>query len=97
MSTYPEHDKLAAVKDDTQAAGTFVEWLGTQGVFLAKTYMFDADDCVTEDEAEKCYERTFPVTKSLVTLLAEWTGVDQDRLEAEKRAMLAAIRTTAEG
>jgi hypothetical protein len=95
VSDYPEHDKLALVKDETQAAGDFVEWLGTQGIFLAKTYMFTKDDCVTDDEAEMRYERTCPVAKSLVTLLAEWAEIDQNKIEAEKRAMLATIRAQA--
>jgi len=36
VSNYPGHDKLMAVKDETQAAGDFVEWLGGQGIFLAR-------------------------------------------------------------
>ena len=80
MSDYPEHDKLHLVKDETQAAGEFVEWLGLQGIFLAKTYMFTIDDHVTDDTAEMRYERTGPAAKSLVTLLAEWAGIDQARL-----------------
>lgn len=92
MSDYPEHDKLAAVKDETQAAGEFIEWLNGQGIFLAKTYMFTKDDQVTDDPAQERYERTGVVAKSLITLLAEWSGIDQNKIEAEKRQMLATIR-----
>jgi hypothetical protein len=38
MNDYPEHDKLSAVAAETQAAGEFVEWLGSQRIFLA-TYI----------------------------------------------------------
>ena len=31
MSTYPEHEKLRAVKDRSQTIGEFVEWLEDQG------------------------------------------------------------------
>jgi hypothetical protein len=34
MSDYPEHDKLTAVADETQAAGDFVNWLAEQGIQL---------------------------------------------------------------
>jgi len=92
MSDYPEHDKLALVKDETQAAGEFIEWLGNQGVFLAKRYMFDKNDQCTENDAEERYTRCLPVSKNLVSLLAEWAGIDQNKIEAEKRQMLASLR-----
>lgn len=34
MSDYPEHDKMSAVVDQTEAAAAFVEWLGTQRIQL---------------------------------------------------------------
>lgn len=78
MGDYPEHDKLHQVKDETQAAGEFIEWLGSRGIFLA---------CYPEGH-------NFPrsVETPITTLLAEWTGIDQNKLEAEKRQMLEAIR-----
>jgi hypothetical protein len=36
MSDYPEHDKLTAVQDETQAAGDFVSWLAGQGIQLMR-------------------------------------------------------------
>ncbi len=32
--TYPEHDKLKAVRDQTQAAGEFLDWLRSNGFAL---------------------------------------------------------------
>lgn len=95
MSDYPEHDKLALVKDETQAAGEFVDWLATKGIFLAKRYMFTVGDEVTEDVGECRYESVAPVATPLTSLLAEWADIDQNKIEAEKRAMLAAIRAQA--
>ena len=36
MSDYPEHDKLRAIADQTQAIGEFIEWLEGKGIFLAR-------------------------------------------------------------
>lgn len=77
MSDYPEHEKLAAVKDESQAQGEFLSWLTSEkGVHL---FVFDGDSprslmCSAED------------------LLAEYHGVDLKALEREKRAMLEQMR-----
>ena len=78
MSDYPEHDKLRAVLAETQAAGEFIEWLGTQGLFLAR---------IRPGHNFPRYDET-PVT----TLLARWQDIDLNKLEAEKRQILASIR-----
>ena len=36
MSEYPEHDKMAAVKDRSQAIGEFLDWMPTGGYFLGQ-------------------------------------------------------------
>lgn len=36
MSTYPEHDKLSAIHEKSQAIGEFLEWLEGQGVKLCR-------------------------------------------------------------
>lgn len=78
MTDYPEHKKLAAVNDQTQAIGDFHEFLEGKGIFLARY----ADG------------RNFPTeVHGFRDLLAEWAGVDQGKLEDEKRQMLAAART----
>ena len=36
-SKYPEHEKLSAISDKSQACGEFIEWLGYEkGIVLAK-------------------------------------------------------------
>lgn len=77
-SAYPEHEKLAAVKDQSQAIGEFLDWLNGDGVHLARW-----------DEE---WDRYFPVHESINALLARRFGIDLDRIEAEKRAMLDEIR-----
>lgn len=78
MSDYPEHDKLHAVVAETQAAGEFIEWLESKGIFLA--------------EYEPGWSRPMAINRSVVGLLAEWTDIDQNKIEAEKRQMLAVQR-----
>jgi hypothetical protein len=53
MTDYPEHDKLALVKDETQAAGEFVEWLGSQGIHLMVWREDLTDQRVTDTECPK--------------------------------------------
>lgn len=80
MSDYPEHDKMHAIVAETQAAGEFIEWLGTQGLFLARN---------EPGHNFPRYDET-----SITTLLARWQGIDLNKIEAEKRQMLAAMRET---
>lgn len=148
MSDYPEHDKLAAVADQTQAAGEFAEWLAGQGVqfmvwredltdtrpsdpeCLSRrdapehkpdcqpprpddggtyatsgvvywrqhcTHWLNGGDCCRCGQGQ-VYEVTgikdfVPERRSLAQLLADWAGIDQGKIEAEKRQMLAGLRT----
>ena len=79
MSDYPEHDKLRAIADQTQAIGEFIEWLEGKGIFLAR-YVEGSN-----------YPRH---VHGFRDLLAEWADIDQDKLEAENRQMLASLRAT---
>lgn len=77
MSDYPEHDKLHAVKDKSQAIGEFVEWLQEQGIHLASWHNGT---------------QLRPWHESIEDLLARHFEIDLAKLEAEKRAMLDKIR-----
>lgn len=81
MSEYPEHEKLQAVANESQAIGDFVEWLGQRGIHLGE-YL----------EGKWIEARLVPTHRSTVDLLADFFYIDQRKLEAEKRAMLAALR-----
>lgn len=71
----PEHDKLGKVKEQSQSCGEFLEWLsGTKKLVL----------CFFDDESDQ-YQPAHP---GISRLLAEFFSIDQDKLEAEKRAML---------
>jgi hypothetical protein len=76
MNTYPEHEKLSAIKDETQFLGEFLDWLGNNNMEIA---------------AYNHNDRLYPVNKSIQVLLAEFKNIDLNKIEVEKRAMLAAL------
>lgn len=78
MSNYPEHDKVLAVKNETEPAAAFIEWLGTQSIHLGRV------------EPDHSYLQ--PVHETLTTLLARWKGIDLPKLDREDAAILAKIR-----
>lgn len=81
MSEYPEHEKLKAIADKSQAIGDFLEWATqTHGLWLA------------EPVPNSLHGYFAPTGKRTVGLLAEFFDIDEDKIEAEKRAMLAALR-----
>ena len=77
-SKYPEHEKLAKVKDKSQAIGEFLDYGLPQGYVLAK---YDK------------YDRLYPIHDSIESLLADHFGIDRDELEHEKQQMLDTLRT----
>jgi hypothetical protein len=77
MSEYPEHDKLNRVKNQTQTIGEFLEWLGEQ----------EYEICGTDK-----YDRYMPTPLTDQQLLAKYVGVDENKLELEKRKMLMKLR-----
>lgn len=87
MSDYPEHEKLHEVKDQSQACGQFVDWLAEEkGIHLAE-WINVYDEWEDEHKQELVYARP-----RLTALLAEHFGIDEYKLELEKRAMLDEIR-----
>ena len=78
--TYPEHEKLGKIKDQSQAIGEFLEWLRVEKEYRICIY----------DPAD--YDHYFPVFTSTNDLLAEYFDIDQNKLESEKREMLDFIR-----
>ncbi len=81
---FPEHAKLTAISDQSQAIGEFVDWLQeAHGAFL----------CHYEDDGQFPRALQMPIRK----LLAEFFEIDQDKIEDEKRAMLDTIRADNRG
>lgn len=96
MSTkYPEHQKLKAVAERSQTVGTFLDWLRDEkGISLAVQHEHN-ESCHEEGRWNRCgysagdYVPAFASTRNL---LAEFFAIDEERLEREKRAMLAEMR-----
>ncbi len=78
---YPEHIKLARVKDYSQAIGEFLEWLPTKGYVVAEYFREEVSGKV----------QLLPAYKTIQDLLAEFFEIDQKKLEEERRHMLEAI------
>jgi hypothetical protein len=78
----PECDKMLAVRDKSQVIGEFLDWLGEQGITLAR---------YTEDTEVKM-DRLVPVYTSIDKILAEYFDIDLDKVEQEKRTILKALR-----
>ncbi len=80
MSQYPEHEKLAAVKDKSQVIGEFLDNGLPDGVVFA--------------EWNRRGDMLNPVRCDIQAWLADYFGIDRDKLEAEKQQMLDEIRAS---
>ena len=96
MSKYPEHVKLGKVHDKSQACGEFIKWLHEKGYHLGR-YHVHTDACWGERSSDRAWTRLcgtpdsvlYPETVDVRKLLAEFFGIDEKKLESEKRAILA--------
>lgn len=75
---YPEHAKLSAVSDESQSIGEFLD--GSEYV-IAEWVEIDG---LSEP-------RLLPTSKTINEILADHFGIDLDKIEAEKQAMLAQL------
>ena len=116
---YPEHEKLRAVSDESQAIGEFLDvGLGRMGLSLAEirpagnngkqqfrwkgsgrhpARYATWDDYIdgkaeTNPDYESWGESYVPASRSIQAILAGYFEIDLDKIEAEKRAMLDALR-----
>lgn len=80
MNEYPEHIKLKAVQERSQAIHEFVEFLQGKGIHLAEYLENSISD------------RLVPSGKGLTNLVAEFLDIDMKKLEKEKQHMLDEIR-----
>ena len=70
---YPECEKLSAVSDQSQVIGEFIDWLGE--THAAEIGVWRKDHMV-------------PIGIRMEQLLAEFFGIDLEKVEEERRAML---------
>lgn len=79
IKTYPEHERMSAIVEKSQCIGEFLEWLND-----VKRYRI----C----ERTGGFVSFYPINKSVENLLAEFFGIDLNKIEQEKREMLEEIR-----
>ena len=80
MKTYPEHEKLSTVKEESQSIGEFLEWLESSKY------------AICEITGGGFTAQFHPSIKSIESLLAEYFEVDLKVIAAEKDAMLEEFR-----
>ena len=90
-ATYPEHEKLGAIKDKSQAIGEFLDWLRSEKDVVLCCRQ-ESTIVQVEDGWEGDPAGYYPAKLTTERLLTEYFGIDQVRLEQEKRAMLAKLR-----
>ena len=79
----PEHRRLEEAKktnDATQLIGAFLEWLGEEKRIVLAAWGNDSE--------------LYPAREPVQGLLAEYFGINQNALEAEKMALLEHLRAT---
>lgn len=82
MADYPEHEKLRAISEKSQAIGEFIEWLAEdQGIQLCR---------LSGSRVDRYAPNQQPITK----LLALFFEIDLDVIETEKRKMLDELRAS---
>jgi hypothetical protein len=79
---YKEHEKLAEVKDESQAIGAFLEWLEGEGLSICRWREFRNGRNELEGTG------FFPDRGPINDILARYFEIDQDELDREKRMML---------
>ena len=78
---YPEHDKLLAISAKSHAIYDFLSWLSdTQGVVLGNDNYGYAEGMSYSPDGSHVKD-----------WMAEFFEIDLDKIEAEKRAMLASL------
>lgn len=99
-----EHERLSLIKDKSQAIGDFVEWLAEKGIRLCREhehtgacYDDEEDPSHTWPMCELRDGQFIQVYAPITKLLAEHFDINEDKLEREKRQMLADIRKQSAG
>lgn len=76
---YPEHTKLRADESRRETAQEFIDWLQSQRFVICASVPVGL------------HHRYLPIESSEATLIAMFLGIDEAKLEAEKRDMLDAL------
>lgn len=93
MGDYPEHEKLSAVQEQSQAIGEFLDGCGYTLCKVMYHAPWNGIGALSDEpNSNDSTGRFTPVMKTVEQVLAEWFEIDREVLEKEKRAMLEALR-----
>lgn len=81
-NTYPECEKMLAVKDQCETLSAFVDWLSEEGIVL----------CTLVDLDEYDEPQLMPMYPNYNELFAKHFDIDLQKVDTEQRAMLEALR-----
>ncbi len=76
----PALDKLHSVHEKSQTIGAFLDWLLNEQRFVLAAY-------------DGRHELPVPTMRPITRFLAEYFEIDEEACEAERRAILDAMRT----
>ena len=102
MIETPELDKLIAVKEQSQKLGCFLEWLFSNGQVLCtykESRYYDEDGNVTDEHVVGGYcdpGGYYQVGKGIEQILAEYFGIDLEKVNEEKSVILDDYRKSNE-
>ena len=80
----PELDKMVEIGDESQKIGEFLEWLSSEEIELAEWTGFCCDECGEEI--------LMNMIMTEEQLLAKYFGIDLEKAEKERQAILDNIR-----
>lgn len=78
---WPEHEKMAAITDDSQTIGLFLDTCG-----------YTLCEWIGETDEGEGVEGFYPVRGGINAILATYFQIDMNEIEREKRAMLDQLR-----
>lgn len=81
----PECERLAAVSEESNKIGDFLEWLQNKVTF-----------CEWDDSHERYEKHKYDYT-SINGILADYFNIDLDKVEKERRALLEWLREVQSG
>jgi hypothetical protein len=85
---YPEAEKYSAVREQANQIGNFIDFLRDEKKYtFAKWYNMQEDP-----DEEETDDKLMPEFPNMEKLLMEFFEIDENKLEAERRAMLEECR-----
>lgn len=89
MGVYPENAKLDEISDKSQEIGEFLEWLRS-GDYESREDLGGIELACHRMRGRSCRREAelSPTRVPVNDLLAAYFEIDQDKIEAEKRAMI---------